>query len=331
MEQINNRNTHFFDIKDDNISALREKHPQGLTFVIGDTHGQPQTLKALIEKIRFDAEKDFAYFVGDYNDGYNVRSLLSYMSLYYQPDCKKPGFHMIRGNHEREMFPYYALSDLPDIIVLKREKAAFFIAHAGMVRPLFSLLCRDLHENPTETVFAYRLDENCTRHRCLLRQATWSYNGLYSQKGKRPIWPAFSDLVRENACIIHGHSPYCFFTKGDSVSYGDNNVFWKSQHMIFSEDLQGFNIDSNIKGRMRNSQTYRGISAVCLDVIEEIKKDKAPLTCADIMQSENFSFGCEITYSDNITEYGDINVILSASPVMKTISVDDEGKPFIVC
>ena len=39
---------------DNNIEKIREKYPCGLHFVVGDTHGEYQTLMSLMDKICFD-------------------------------------------------------------------------------------------------------------------------------------------------------------------------------------------------------------------------------------------------------------------------------------
>ena len=48
-----------------NIDWLRSRYPGGLHLVVGDTHGQAATLKALMDTVKFDPEKDHVYFVGD--------------------------------------------------------------------------------------------------------------------------------------------------------------------------------------------------------------------------------------------------------------------------
>ena len=110
------------------------------------------------------------FFVGDYNEGGNPVALLSYMAEFYQADYSEPGFHMIRGNHERELCPTYPLENLPDIIVLRRKLLNYYIVHAGMVITAFRLLNRDMAQSPDETIFAYRLDASCTGRYMPLRQ-----------------------------------------------------------------------------------------------------------------------------------------------------------------
>lgn len=87
-------------------------------------------------------------------------------------------------------------------------------------------------------------------------------------------WPSESDLRMHRACIIHGHTPYCYFMK-NCFSYGDNNIFWQNQHIFFSEDLQSFDIDSNIKGRYKNGESYRGLCCICLEVFERIAEQNS--------------------------------------------------------
>lgn len=47
-------------------------------------------------------------------------------------------------------------------------------------------------------------------------------------------------------------------------------LFWENQKVWFAEDLQSFDIDSNVKGRFDTSDLYRGLSCVCLEMIDEI-------------------------------------------------------------
>lgn len=169
---------------DENIDFIREKYPSGLHFVVGDTHGECRTLKALMKKIEFDPQKDHVYFVSDYNYGGNTRALLEYISCFYQPEYEQPGFHLIRGNHERELYPYYPLDNLPDIIVLREKCMNFYIVHAGIVSGAFQLINEDIRRNPEKTVHAYRLDNSCAQYDAPFRQIIWSRRGLYSQRSR---------------------------------------------------------------------------------------------------------------------------------------------------
>ena len=173
----------FFCCDDNNIGTLREAFPDGLHFVIGDTHGEAETLRALLEKIRFDPAKDHAFFVGDYNAGGYPTMLLSYIARHYQADCSVPGFHLIRGNHERELCPEYALENLPDIIVWRGRQLNYYIAHAGMVSDALRLMAEDIGQDDRIT-HAYRLDKSCAEYDAPLRQIVWSRRGLYSQRGR---------------------------------------------------------------------------------------------------------------------------------------------------
>ena len=294
--------------EDNNIDELREKYPDGLSFVVGDTHGEIETLKALIDKIKFNPEKDHVYFVGDYDDGGNAKALLAYISRYYQADCSCPGFHLIRGNHERELCPIYPLHNLPDVIVVRRNAMNYYIAHAGMVSAGFEIINDDISKNPDKNVFAYRLDSASTAKNAPLRQITWSYYGLYSQKLHWHIWPSEEDLHRNKACIIHGHSPYCYFKEEDRFTYGDVNLFWQNQHIWFSEDLQSFNIDSNVKGRFKNGESYRGLACVCLEVLEEIaSRNNGKLTVDSIRRGTNGVFSAEYRRCYDNFWYNDVD------------------------
>lgn len=314
---------------DDNIDELRAKYPDGLHFVVGDTHTKTETLKDLMAKIKFDPKKDHVYFVGDYNGGGDPGHLLGYMSLYYSADCGRPGFHLIRGNHERELFPVYPLYNLPDILVIRGNAMNYFIVHAGMVSSAFKVINEDMAKNPDKKIYAYKLDNCCTDYNSLLKLITWSRNGLYSQKFRR-WWPSEAELHNSKACIIHGHSPYCFFMHQDYISYGDECLFWQNQHMLFSEPLQSFNIDSDVKGRNKNGETYRGLSCVCLEIIDEIaEKNNGWLTIEGVASAPNFVFAARYIRTESFTYEGNTEIITNAQPLMKTITLDVFGNPIV--
>lgn len=320
-----------FDAPDDNIISLRAQYPDGLHFVVGDTHGETETLTALMQKILFDPTRDHVYFVGDYNGGGNVQRLLRYIATAYEPDPTKPGFHLIRGNHERDsrLYPAYPLCNLPDIYVLRGRGLNYFIAHAGMVRPAFTLIVDDLNAHPQQTVFTYRLAHNTSSHN-LLRQITWSRNGLYSQNPRWKVWTSETQLRDAHACIIHGHAPYCYF-RGPGNHYSDKTLFFTRQHAFFSQALQSFNIDSNVKGRNKNGETYRGLSCVCLEVYDEIAaKNGNQLTREAIMHGPNGIFAVQLTYDIFMPEQGDIDRILNAVPQMTRIGLDNMNNPVII-
>ncbi|MBR2868839.1 MAG: metallophosphoesterase [Clostridia bacterium] len=313
---------------DDNIEELRAKYPDGLHFVVGDTHGQAETLRLLMEKIRFDPQKDHVFFIGDYNGGGRTDYLLSYIAEYYSENVDDPGFHLIRGNHERELCPWYSLENLPDIMVLRGKVLDYYLVHSGMISSAMKLISRDMAENPGKKAYSYKLDENSTSYHSPLKLIVWSRNGLYSRRIRR-WWPTEEELSENRACIIHGHAPYCFFMHEDYISYGDNCLFWQKQHIFFSESLQSFNIDSNVKGRYKNNETYRGLSCVCIEVIEEIAaQNEGKLTFDGVRSAENFVFSEEHTPVVMPTCGADIARILSARPEMKTISVDCDWNPY---
>ena len=311
---------------DDNIGELRKKYPNGLHFVVGDTHGQVETLIKLMKKIEFDPQKDHVCFVGDYNGGGRVDCLLSYIAQFYNPEHDGPGFHIIRGNHERELYPIYMLEQHPDIMVIRGKTLIFYIVHSGMVSAALRLLNKDIEENPDKKVFAYKLDDCTTVYDAPLRPVIWSRNGLYTQKTRR-WWPTEAELSENKACVIHGHAPYCFFLHENYISYGDNSLFWQNQHIFFSESLQSFNIDSNVKGRMKNGEFYRGLSCVCLEMIDEIAADnEGKLTIDGVISAPNFVFS-EILSEVSTPYIGGISRIIEARPEMKTITLDENMNP----
>ena len=329
-----------YDSPDDNIGALRERYPAGLHFVVGDTHGEAKTLMDLMAKIRFDPAKDHVYFVGDYNAGGNVHTLLRYMSNYYQPDPEEPGFHMIRGNHERELSPVYTLENLPDLYVIRGEYLNYYVAHAGMVESAFRLIGTDLDAHPGQRVFQYGLSDRSVGYNASLRQITWSMRGLYSQhsryapprdgENRSPDmgrWPETAELRQRRACIIHGHSPFSFFCRPGYYSYGSRKLFYTRQHVFFSEALQSFNIDSDVKGRCENGQTYRGLSCVCLEVLEEIAAENGSLTLEGVVNAQNAVFAVPYVPCWGMDTPGDIGRILNAAPQMRRITLDAKGQP----
>ena len=317
-------------IEDNNIESLRQRYPEGLHFVVGDLHGEVLTLVKLMDKIRFDPDKDHIYFVGDYNGGGDTQTLLKYMSNYYQEDHEVPGFHMIRGNHERELSPFFELGNLPDIMVVRTDHLNYYIVHAGMVSAAFDLINRDMEDEPGRKVYAYRLENNTCCYDAPLRQIIWSLHGLYSQRSRWHVWPSENKLMEHRAVIVHGHSPYSFFRKDAWNSYGDNNLFWEKQHMYFCEELHSFNVDSDIKGRNANGERYRGLSCICLEVYDEIASDDNGLLTIDkITGYENGVFAAELDRSYRNVPLGDKNVILDARPQMKTITLDESGRPVL--
>lgn len=320
-----------FDCADDNILLLRERYPSGLHFVVGDVHGEVKTLMDLMAKIRFDPSKDHVYFVGDYNAGGNVHMLLRYISNYYQADMSSPGFHLIRGNHERELLPVYMLKNLPDIFVIRGGRLNFYIAHAGMISPVFDLISDDIEKAPEQKAFAYKLEDHTVTYDAPLRQIIWSRRGLYSQRSRRRVWPSEDRLTERSACIVHGHTPYCFLCGTHYSSYGDRNLFWKNQHVWFSEDLHSFNIDANLKGRYENGESYRGLACLCIEVFDAVaERDGGRLTVDGILSAENGIFAVPYSSCRETVVHGDILKLETAAPEMKTISLNKHGEPCFV-
>lgn len=329
---------------EENIDSLRKRYG-GLHFVVGDTHGEYHTLKLLLKKIRFDERKDHVYFVGDYNSGGDPHMLLRILSGHYSADCSVPGFHLIRGNHERECSPVYRLENLPDVFVVRGNALTYYIAHAGMISSVFDAICADISSQPDRKVFAYRLAEHTTGYDAPFREIVWSLFGLYSQKirqaarsGNRPssyksrraVWPSEETLLERHACIIHGHTPYSFFFEKGKPGYGDRNLFWTNQHIWFSEDLQAFDIDSDVKGRNAGGETYRGLSCLCLEALEEnAAQNGGRLTVEGLRRGENVAFSAPYTPKLSFA-FGNADAILKAAPEMKTITTDADGNVVIL-
>ena len=114
-------------------------------------------------------------------------------------------------------------------------------------------------------------------------------------------------------------------------SYGDNNIFWQNQHIFFSEDLQSFDIDSNIKGRYKNGESYRGLCSICLEVFEEIaEQNSGYLSIEGICNAQNGVFATEYVPDWYYEKEGDIDRVLYAAPEMKTITLDQNSKAVIL-
>ena len=198
-----------------------------------------------------------------------------------------------------------------------------------MVSKAFQIINEDIADSPVNSTHAYRLSEDCAGFDAPLRQIIWSRRGLYTQRSKWKNWPTINDLHNNKACIIHGHTPYCFFMN-NWFSYGDNSLFWENQHVFFSEDLQSFNIDSDVKGRNENGETYRGLSCVCFEVLEDIAaKNGGYLSIDAVCNAENGIFAAKYTPCYQPCKNGCIDFVLNASPEMKTIYLDGNGMPAI--
>ena len=70
------------------------RNTAGRDFVVGDIHGMFSALRELLERSRFDEERDRLFSVGDLIDrGPDSREALDWLA--------KPWFHAVRGNHEQ--------------------------------------------------------------------------------------------------------------------------------------------------------------------------------------------------------------------------------------
>ena len=201
----------------------------------------------------------------------------------------------------------------------------FFFVHAGMVASAFDLICEDMAEHPDQQAFAYRLERECVCWDAPLRQIIWSRRGMYSQHSRWKTWPTEEKLLKRKACIIHGHTPYqCLH------NYGDINIFWKQQHIWFSEDLHSFNLDSNVKGKHNPQGDYRGLSCICLEVLEEIASENSGMvTCEGLLKAPNAVFSVPYNYNNSHSLTGNPEKILEKSPFRKHIRLDSNGMPVI--
>ena len=103
-------------------------------------------------------------------------------------------------------------------------------------------------------------------------------------------------------------------------------LFWENQKVWFAEDLQSFDIDSNVKGRFDTSDLYRGLSCVCLEMIDEIAaKGNGVLKREVLRESENFVFSVPYTPIENTNVDTDLSNLLQAKPAMKRILLDNDG------
>lgn len=237
---------------------------------------------------------------------------------------------LLRGNHERELWPLYELANLPDILVLKGQNITFYLTHAGMIQEAFDMINMDIKNSPEAYCQAYALDNNITCYDAPFRQIIWSRRGLYSQRSRYHVWPSEESLRAAKACIIHGHTPFSQLKQGHYFSYGDKMLLWEKQRVWFAEDLQSFDIDSNVKGKFDADDPYRGLSCVCLEIVDEIaSKNNGFLTRKAIRESDNFVFAAPYTPNGFFAYNADLSPILKAKPEMKRIVLAADGNPQI--
>ncbi|MFQ8892990.1 MAG: metallophosphoesterase [Clostridium sp.] len=320
--------------EDNNIEQLRAQHPDGLHFVVGDLHGSFATLNELLKKIKYDKEKDHIYFVGDYystKDG-DVDELINRLNEDFHADYSKPGFHLIKGNHDKE------LSELPNVIAIKMNKHTFYIAHAAVYNKVIDIIYTDMETKLEKSIFTYKFDTNAINSesngetgKCyrMFFSITGNFNPQKIIDNEKNNAVFIQDTINskdETACIIHGHTPYCYLkNKDDKKIYGEKSVFWKKQHIWFSEDMRSFDIDSNVKGH-KNAE--RRLSCICLEIYDSLSK----LKIKNIRDSENGVFSVKHK-SDNKLNKSSVesykisdlqNKIKNID--CKIITVDDKGQ-----
>ena len=317
--------------EDSNIQFLRDKYPEGLHFVVGDTRGEWLTLQVLMDRICFDPEKDHVYFIGGNSTGVDPQILLQYLSACYQADCRIPGFHMIRGNREQELDQACLPDNLPDICVVPGKLLNFYIVHTGIVSDVFTLISDDVSNCPEPRVHAYRLDKSVGEYDELYRHSVWSKREYIPRRTKRSAWPSETVLDENRAYIIRGNTPYDFLTQ--FFRHGESGVYWTKQHIFFSGDMRSFNLDANVKGRHVNGETYRGITCLCLEACEEIAEANGGLLTADaVLQDPDCVFSAEYVPFCSIvpSEESDLSPFFQADPNMKTIAFDPDDNAVIL-
>ena len=119
--------------------------------------------------------------------------------------------------------------------------------------------------------------------------------------------------------------------RGNVSLYGDKSLFWDEQHIWFSEDLQSFNLDSNVKGRYDSSDRYRGLTCICLEAVEDAAAlNFGELSIESVLAARNGVFGQAHINGFYPNGNEDMDLIFNSRPEMKTISVDAEGRLYIV-
>lgn len=324
--------------EDNNIEQLRAKHPDGLHFVVGDLHGSFATLNKLLKKIKYNKEKDQIYFVGDYyytTDG-DVNELINRLNEDFHTDYSKTGFHLIKGNHDEKCLP-----GLPNIIALKMNKHTFYISHAAVYNKVIDIIYTDMKTKPEKSIFAYKFDTNAINSKSngeakKCYRMTMSIKGNFNPQiiinNENDDAVFIQDTINskdETACIIHGHTPYCYLKNDDNEKkYGSKSVFWKKQHIWFSEDMRSFDIDSNVKGKLHGHDAERRLSCICLEVYDELES----LTIKNIYHGENGVFSVKHESENKSSAQSDkTSDLLSKIKKIdcKIITVDDKGQLII--
>lgn len=318
--------------EDNNIEKLRTTYSDGLHFVVGDLHGSLATLNKLLTKIKYDKEKDHIYFVGDYystKDG-DVDKLINRLNEDFHTDYSKPGFHLIKGNHDEN-----DLSGLPNVIVLKMKNHTFYISHASVYNKVIDIIYTDMKTKPEKSIFTYKFDTNAINSKSngeakKCYRMIWSKTGNFNPQKNSEFIQDTINSKDEKACIIHGHTPYCYLKiDHNEKKYGSKPVFWKKQHIWFSEDMRSFDIDSNVKGYLNGHENEeRRLSCICLEAYDELPK----LTIKNIYRGENGVFSvkheCDNKSSDESSQISDLLKKIKEIDC-KIITVDDKGQLII--
>ncbi len=255
-------------------------------YVIGDTHGKYALVEKLIEKLKetkkFNPQEDFVYFLGDYfgakrNNNTDSVKLMEVLNNDYEPDLKKPGFHLLKGNHEwcshfrdhlKEVYGDIVIAALPDIVVLRLSGYTFCLSHAGMNNEIWKKIKQQLPEEGAAEFFLN--DKNLP---CFIDVVDERGQNGHTFKDKSKEIPAeYWPKDIENTYFFHGHLPT---TKplSDIKGYGVycyKNLTNDTDHGIvsFNPLRNALNIDTGAHGRYNFPPT---IACVCLeDLIKSI-------------------------------------------------------------
>lgn len=257
--------------------------------MVGDTHGCGKTVEKLIKQIGFDSEKDHVYFLGDYygaSDGDDHINLLLYLNQYYEPDLSKPGFHLLRGNHEwgnkytvflRDVWENIKISKLPDVVVLNVNGKQYVLSHAGMHKDVWTVIKNDTIKLPKE----YQLDTDWRNGLNLGRKyyeaiVFTTKNGEINYYDKSSsecaeYWPKFKNDA--NVYFIHGHFPLTKDNIEDNDKYNYN--YKKKDYIRYNELRHAINIDAGAK---KIDCEERKLMCICLEELpeENLKNNNIP-------------------------------------------------------
>ena len=85
-----------------------------------------------------------------------------------------------------------------------------------------------------------------------------------------------------------------------------------------------------MKGRNAHGETYRGLSCLCLEVLEEIAaRDEGAVSIEGLCAGPCPVFSQELVERWGWEPGGNIDAVLRARPEQRTIAVDAFGRPYL--